>query len=615
MHALAQGAAQAVEVIAAIRAGIDLLLCAPGRPAQRRIEETLGAAACPRLVRTGRTGGLERAPGRPSLLARGRRNAARPRRRRLRRAPSDLARARGAGADQARSRGRRRRARADRLRPRHADPRDHARADRPDPGRHLVGRPARARRGRCGRGSRPSTTWSCRSPRATPRSAACGRAPSRSMPSSSGPSRRTASRARRRSSGRSPRPGRRPSRSRCARRGTRSSTRRACPRSRRTRSCPIRSRRSRARSRARSGSRAGSRSRSRPAPMTLRDEIREQPEVAARFLAEQAGNDRVDRRVAARSAAAARRHRRARHLRPRRGLRAVRARGPTRIDGRARGAIDRVDLRRDAGRARRARDRHQPVGGVAGHRRGRRRGARRRARRRSRSPTSPIPRWRAAADRTIALGAGPERAIAATKTYTAELLAIAVLSAALADDPADVAAVAAIPDTLARVLDARTGDRADRAPTSPAATRALVIARGYEYATAREWALKLKELARVFADPYSAADFQHGPLALVEPGVPVLAVARPGAPGRRSCRAPRAPARSTSVGSSWSSRTHDRGAGPRDVAGPRCPPARPSGSDRSSRSWPGQLHALHLTRARGLDPERPRNLIKVTRTT
>ena len=55
-----------------------------------------------------------------------------------------------------------------------------------------------------------------------------------------------------------------------------------------------------------------------------------------------------------------------------------------------------------------------------------------------------------------------------------------------------------------------------------------MLARGYEYATAREWALKLKELARVFADPYSAADFEHGPLALLEPGVPVLATVRPG---------------------------------------------------------------------------------------
>src|SRR6476659_5419794 len=119
----------------------------------------------------------------------------------------------------------------------------------------------------------------------------------------------------------------------------------------------------------------------------------------------------------------------------------------------------------------------------------------------------------AAADRTIALGAGPERAIAATKTYTAELLAIALLSAALSDDRADRAAVAAIPDTLARVLDLEP--QIERIAREQAATiLALRLARGLECATAREWALELKELARVFADPYSSADFQHGPLTL-----------------------------------------------------------------------------------------------------
>ena len=75
----------------------------------------------------------------------------------------------------------------------------------------------------------------------------------------------------------------------------------------------------------------------------------------------------------------------------------------------------------------------------------------------------------------------------------------------------------------------RARDRA-RSPTEPRvrADRCVVLGRGFEYATAREWALKLKELAQVFADPYSAADFQHGPVALIEPGVPVLAVAPEG---------------------------------------------------------------------------------------
>ena len=79
------------------------------------------------------------------------------------------------------------------------------------------------------------------------------------------------------------------------------------------------------------------------------------------------------------------------------------------------------------------------------------------------------------------------------------------------------------------------------------ADRALVVARGYEYATAREWAIKIKELAHVFADPYSAADFQHGPVALVEPGVPVIMVVRDGPTARRPDRAARSGCATTSM--------------------------------------------------------------------
>ena len=83
--------------------------------------------------------------------------------------------------------------------------------------------------------------------------------------------------------------------------------------------------------------------------------------------------------------------------------------------------------------------------------------------------------------------------------------------------PAALAAMLELEPVMASVAEAHA--RADRA---------LVVARGYEYATAREWAIKIKELAHVFADPYSAADFQHGPVALVEPGVPVIVVVRDG---------------------------------------------------------------------------------------
>jgi glucosamine--fructose-6-phosphate aminotransferase (isomerizing) len=218
----------------------------------------------------------------------------------------------------------------------------------------------------------------------------------------------------------------------------------------------------------------------------------------------------------------------------------------------------------------------------------------------------------AAADRTIALGAGPERAVAATKTYTAELLAVAMLSAAITDDPGDHAAVAAIPAALAAVLELEPEIEriaADQAAT----TRTLVIARGYEYATAREWALKLKELAHVFADPYSSADFQHGPVALVEPGVPVLAIARAGAP-ERDLVSLFARLRTDLDAELLVVSDH-----PAALALATWPVALPGGTPE----WlgpivsivAGQLHAFHLTRARGLDPDKPRNLAKVTRTT
>ena len=216
-----------------------------------------------------------------------------------------------------------------------------------------------------------------------------------------------------------------------------------------------------------------------------------------------------------------------------------------------------------------------------------------------------------AADATIDVSAGPERAIAATKSYTAELLAVAALSAALTGDPADAATVAQLPELLARTLSVEA--EIERIARDQAgADRAIVIARGYEYATAREWALKIKELAHVFADPYSAADFQHGPLALVEPGVPVLAVVRAGATAaglvvlferlRMDLDADLTVLSDVPAALAHATRPVVLPAVPAEWLGP------------IASIVPGQLHALHLTRARGLDPDAPRNLSKVTRT-
>jgi len=216
-----------------------------------------------------------------------------------------------------------------------------------------------------------------------------------------------------------------------------------------------------------------------------------------------------------------------------------------------------------------------------------------------------------AADRTIALGAGPELAVAATKTYTSSLLAIARLSVALRDDGADRAALDRVPESIARTLDLEP--EIERIAADQAgADRALVLARGYEYATAREWALKLKELGRVFADPYSSADFQHGPLTLVEPGLPVLAISRAGAPEADFVELL---ARLRTDLDADLMVLSDQ---PATLARAKWPVQLPQGTPE----WlgpmvsivAGQLHALHLTQARGLDPEQPRHLRKVTRT-
>ena len=145
-----------------------------------------------------------------------------------------------------------------------------------------------------------------------------------------------------------------------------------------------------------------------------------------------------------------------------------------------------------------------------------------------------------------------------------------------------------------------------------AADRLLILARGFEYATAREWALKLKELARVFADPYSAADFEHGPLALLEPGVPVLAIVRAGPTADSVTGLLRRLRDDLDAAVAVVSDRDDA------LALGRWPIRLPAGTPE----WlgpivsivVGQLHALHLTVARGHDPEAPRNLNKVTRT-
>ncbi len=216
-----------------------------------------------------------------------------------------------------------------------------------------------------------------------------------------------------------------------------------------------------------------------------------------------------------------------------------------------------------------------------------------------------------AAEYAVDLAAGEERAVAATKTYTAELVAIALLAVALGpDDAAAEASLADLPSAMAAALEVEPEAR-KVARARSGIGGAIVLGRGFEYATAREWALKLKELARLLADPYSSADFQHGPLALLEPGFAVLAVA-PSGPPAADLVALLARLRDD-FGVDLvvvSDRDDALGLG----AGLRLPAGVPDWLMPVVSIVPCQLVAYHLARARGLDPDAPRHLRKVTLT-
>lgn len=126
----------------------------------------------------------------------------------------------------------------------------------------------------------------------------------------------------------------------------------------------------------------------------------------------------------------------------------------------------------------------------------------------------------AAAEIAVSLDAGPEFAVAATKSYTASLLALTRLVAALAPgNPGwewDEIAPAA------QALLADTGWLETAVPALQQATSAVVLGRSYSYATAREGALKIMETCALPSLAYSTAEFRHGPLAAVGPGTVVL---------------------------------------------------------------------------------------------
>ncbi|TQM03901.1 SIS domain-containing protein [Pseudonocardia kunmingensis] len=204
--------------------------------------------------------------------------------------------------------------------------------------------------------------------------------------------------------------------------------------------------------------------------------------------------------------------------------------------------------------------------------------------------------------------AGPERSVAATKSYTAQLLALYLLLERVREVDGRAAA-APLPD-LGDALLARRGEVTELAQRYRFAQRMLTTARGYSYPTAREAALKLMETSYVSAQAFSGADLLHGPLALVDPQVPVFAVVADGVGGAAMGDVlPRLAERNADVCC-----VGHRGAVAGAAVGFTLPEGAPEELSPLLEILPFQLLALDVAVGRGGDPDAPRGLSKITET-
>ncbi len=224
-------------------------------------------------------------------------------------------------------------------------------------------------------------------------------------------------------------------------------------------------------------------------------------------------------------------------------------------------------------------------------------------------PHSPLGR---AADHVVTLCLTPERSIAATKTYTTELMAVALVGAALSGDSKRRDEALRIPDAAQKVLVGAKAAARDVAARLKDVSTVLPIARGINLCTAEEMALKLRELLRVSTHAFSAADFRHGSIALVTDGLPVALIA-PRGEAFDDMRALAEEIRGR--GGSLVVISDDPKLG--EAGDGRLPMAHsvPEWLSPLTAILPAQLLAVEMGLAKGLNPDKPRGLAeKVVKT-
>jgi glutamine---fructose-6-phosphate transaminase (isomerizing) len=212
-------------------------------------------------------------------------------------------------------------------------------------------------------------------------------------------------------------------------------------------------------------------------------------------------------------------------------------------------------------------------------------------------------------DETLLMHGGKERSVAATKTFTGQMLLFYMLSAALAKDGRTID-YQLIPDLAARALEQRTAI-VELVQRYVFMENCVVVGRGLAYGNAYEFALKLMETCYVVAERFSSADFLHGPLAMIERHFPVILFAPPGVmltgtkeliERLRELRADTLVITGDLEAAAMCSRSIIM---PREIDEFLAP---------VPYIIPAQLFSALLAEAKGLDPDAPRSLSKVTRT-
>lgn len=216
----------------------------------------------------------------------------------------------------------------------------------------------------------------------------------------------------------------------------------------------------------------------------------------------------------------------------------------------------------------------------------------------SESPLAKAVQW------VFPLHAGAENSVAATKSFIAQLTAGARVVSAWQDDSALEAALERLPDALAKAVEADWSPAID---VLAKADKLFVIGRGTGLAVAMEAALKFKETCSIQAEAFSGAEVKHGPMALIDEGYPLLVLA------------PRGPAQPGLL--ALAEEMRGRGArlllaAPAGTPGCNLPIVETRSVELDPISTIQSFYPMveALSRARGIDPDRPRHLAKVTRT-